>query len=223
MRNTTLPIHHFTGQRAVGIVGGRPVWPIKGGSQPLGGPVPTPPAPAPAPAPATPPATPPPAPPETPPAPGATPGQQQPEEPLGAPGLRALQAERERANTAESALAVANAKIAEFENANLSELEREKARADKAEADVATERTQRLRLEAAAEHGIPKEYHDLLTATDEAALKAQAAKVAALIPANGTPPPPPALPGQGTPPATPPATSVDAGRELWRKKHPKTT
>jgi hypothetical protein len=28
-----LPVHHFTGLRAVGIVNGRPVWPIKGGSE----------------------------------------------------------------------------------------------------------------------------------------------------------------------------------------------
>lgn len=26
-----LPIHHYTGQRAIGLVNGRPVWPIKGG------------------------------------------------------------------------------------------------------------------------------------------------------------------------------------------------
>lgn len=31
MQDNDLPIHHFTGLRAVGIVNGRPVWPIKGG------------------------------------------------------------------------------------------------------------------------------------------------------------------------------------------------
>jgi hypothetical protein len=44
---TALPIHPRTGLTAVGIVGGRPVWPILGGSGETG----TPPAPAPAPAP----------------------------------------------------------------------------------------------------------------------------------------------------------------------------
>lgn len=34
---TTLPIHPFTGLQAVGIVAGRPVWPIRGGSPEDGG------------------------------------------------------------------------------------------------------------------------------------------------------------------------------------------
>jgi hypothetical protein len=34
---TTLPTHPFTGQTAIGIVGGKPVWPVAGGSQPVGG------------------------------------------------------------------------------------------------------------------------------------------------------------------------------------------
>lgn len=46
---TALPIHPLTGLTALGIVGGKPVWPILGGSQPVGEP----------PAPVTPPATPP--------------------------------------------------------------------------------------------------------------------------------------------------------------------
>lgn len=52
----TLPIHPRTGLRAVGIVKGRPVWPILGGSEP-----PEPPAPPAPPAPPEPPAYTPPA------------------------------------------------------------------------------------------------------------------------------------------------------------------
>lgn len=33
MSETALPVHPFTGLRAVGIVAGRPVWPIRGGSE----------------------------------------------------------------------------------------------------------------------------------------------------------------------------------------------
>lgn len=62
-----LPVHPHTGLTALGIVGGRPVWPVMGGSQPTGGE----PAPgAPAPTPPTPPTPPAPTPPPTP-----TPGQ----------------------------------------------------------------------------------------------------------------------------------------------------
>lgn len=185
---------------------GRPIRFIGGGSTPIGDPIP------PAPTPVAPVA---PAPPVTPPAPNA------PEEPLGAPGLRALQAERERAATAEADLAAAKAQIAQFEQANLSELERERTRAEQAEATLATERTQRLRLQTANTHQIPAEHLHLLTATTEADLTAQATSVAALL-AN-TPRPPAPLPGQGTPPAAPATASVDAGRELWRKKHPQKT
>lgn len=38
MDTTTLPIHPYTGLQAIGIVGGRPVWPVAGGSQPEGEP-----------------------------------------------------------------------------------------------------------------------------------------------------------------------------------------
>lgn len=46
-----LPIHPRTGLTAVGIVGGKPVWPIMGGSAPAGEPPPTPAPPVPQPAP----------------------------------------------------------------------------------------------------------------------------------------------------------------------------
>lgn len=173
-------------------------------------PVPTPPA---APVVPQPPATPPVQP------VGATPPVAAPEEPLGAPGLRALQAERDRAATAEAALAAANAKVAQFEQANQTDLEREKTRADAAETALATERTQRLRLQVASEHGIPAAHMVLLTATDEAGLKAQAEQVATLV--TGQPPvvvPVAPLPGQGTPPAAPATGSVAAGADEYRRK-----
>ncbi|WP_410633365.1 hypothetical protein [Amycolatopsis sp. cmx-4-83] len=111
MRNTTLPelpthptiIDPRTGEplRAVAIVGGRPVWPIMGASDPVPGG-------------GQPPAAPP-APPATPPAPngqGATP--EPPDEPLGEAGKRALEAERRF-----HAEAVARAEAAERERDEL--------------------------------------------------------------------------------------------------------
>lgn len=57
-----LPIHFHTGLRAIGIVNGRPVWPIIGGSEPPAPPAPppppSPPVPAPPPAPPAPPSPP---------------------------------------------------------------------------------------------------------------------------------------------------------------------
>lgn len=175
-------------------------------------PVPTPPA-----APVVPPAAPPVQP------VGATPPVAAPEDPLGAPGLRALQAERDRAATAEAALAAANAKVAQFEQANQTDLEREKTRADAAELALTAERSQRLRLQVAAEHGIPAAHMVLLTATDEAGLKAQAEQVATLV--TGQPPvvvPVVPLPGQGTPPAAPAASTVAAGAALYQQHKNKT-
>lgn len=150
---------------------------------------------------------------------GATPPVGTPEEPLGAPGLRALQAERERAAAAEAALVAANAKVAQFEQANQTDLEREKARADAAEAALVTARTERLRLQIAAEHGVSAADMVLLTATDEAGLRAQAERVATLV--TGQPPvvvPVTPLPGQGTPPAVPTTGSVTAGADEYRRR-----
>lgn len=138
------------------------------------------------------------------------------DEPLGAPGLRALQTEREQRATAERERDELARRVAEFEQANLTELEREKAAREKAEGETVTERTQRLRLQAAIDYGIPKDYLDLLTAADEAALKAQAEKVAVLVKANANQPPAP-LPGQGTPSA-PVAATVASGAALYQQQ-----
>ncbi len=239
MRNTTLPelpTHPLirdprTGEplRAVGIVGGRPVWPIMGASDPVPGggqPPAAPPAPptatppgAPAPTgtpPATPPATP------APPAAGATPTPNDPgDQPLGPAGQRALEREREQNAELRRQLAAATA--------GQTDQERTQAALTQMQQDLQTERRERLRLAAANGHGIPASHLDLLTATDEAGLEAQATKIAALLaaatPSGGTPPaggtPLAPLPGQGTPPAPPATTTVAAGRSLYQERHPR--
>ncbi|MEU7787670.1 hypothetical protein [Amycolatopsis sp. NPDC049159] len=143
MRNTTLPelpTHPLirdprTGEplRAVGIVGGRPVWPIMGASGPIpgGG---QPPA-----APPAPPAATPPAPNGQPAGQGATP--EPPDEPLGEAGQRALAAERQFRAEAE-----ARAKAAEEERDALkaaTQTDQEKA-VEAARAEGRAEGNQRL-------------------------------------------------------------------------------
>jgi hypothetical protein len=69
-----------------------------------------------------------------------------------------------------------------IEEANRTELDKEKARADAAESERDQIRGEKLRLEVAAKHGITGEYLDLLTGSSEEELEAKALKVAALIP-----------------------------------------
>jgi len=241
MRNTTLPTHPTivdprTGDplRAVGIIGGRPVWPIMGASGPIPGGgqlpaappatgTPTPPAPAPPAAPpaltGSPPATPPTTP--DPPAAGATPTPNDSgDQPLGPAGQRALERERERVSELTRQLAAATA--------GQTDQQRTEAALAQMQKDLQTERRERLRLAAANGHGIPASHLDLLTATDEAGLDAQATKIAALLaaatppggtlPAGATPLAP--LPGQGTPPAPPATSTVAAGRSLYKERNP---
>lgn len=110
-------------------------------------------------------------------------------------------------------------KLDEIERNNLSEVERLKAESERIAGELATERATRLRLEIASEHDITGDDLVLLTATDEATLRAQAARIqaknAAAATAAGSAP----LPGQGTPPTAPNTGSVAAGRDLWRQRH----
>lgn len=195
MRKTILPIHPFTGQTALGIVGGKPVWPIKGGSEP------TPPAP---PSVDPPPATEPPKPPAT-------------GEPLGEPGKAALDAERKARKDAEKNVKDLEARLKAIEDKDMSELEKATARVVELEQNYTTERATRLRLEIASEFEIGKDDLVLLTATDEDGLRVQAERVKARTDAAAGRPPAP-LPGQGTPPAAPNTGSVTAGADEYRRR-----
>lgn len=173
MRKTILPVHAVTGLRAIGVINGKPVWPIMGGSSD------EPPAVTP----------------EAPPVPTAPAAKPDPET-LGEPGKAALESERKARKEAEKAAKDFEAKLKAIEDKDKSELEKAQARIAELEKEHGTERAQRLRLQTATEHAIPAEYLDLLTATDEESLQAQAEKIAALVTANGVRPPV-ALPGQG--------------------------
>jgi hypothetical protein len=157
--------------------------------------------------------------PATPPVTGATPPV---EEPLGTPGLAALQRERERVAELERTLAQVNARVAEFEQRDLSEVERLKAEAERLAGELGTERATRLRLEIASEHEITGDDLVLLTATDEATLRAQAARIQAKNTAAATAAGSAPLPGQGTPAVAQSTASVAAGKALYEQQKQKT-
>ncbi|WP_432845984.1 hypothetical protein ACQPXB_35925 [Amycolatopsis sp. CA-161197] len=247
MRTNTLPtmtdregnpvLHPLTGEPITAIAwkrNGQPLWPVMGGSGPIPGggqpPVapaapatPTAPGTPPA-APAAPPATPPAATPPAAPAGGATPTPPAAgDTPLGPAGEKALEAERARVAELTRQLAAANGKVTEFEQAGMNDLQKAQAEAEKLRTDLATEKTERLRLQAATDHGIPSTHLHLLTATDEAALKAQATSVQELLTKAGVATAAPApLPGQGTPPAAP-APTLAAGAALYKSPYSKPT
>lgn len=145
------------------------------------------------------------------------------EEPLGAPGLAALQREREQVAELRTQLAQANSRITEFEQKDLSELDRLRADHERLTGDLAAERATRLRLEIAAEHEITGDDLVLLTAGDEASMRAQAARIKAKNDAVATTESSAPLPGQGTPSTSTATDTVDAGREEYRRRHKKTT
>lgn len=84
--------------------------------------------------------------------------------------FEAADAERKRLADAEQAR----------KDAELSEIEREKKRADDAAAEAAKNKQELLKLRIANELGVSADAIDLLTGGDEATLRAQAAKIVAL-------------------------------------------
>lgn len=217
MPDTTLPIHPRTGLRAVGIVGGRPVWPILGGSSleppPPGGA--TPPAPA-----------------FTPPSPAPAPGHSPApagDDPMNTDaGRRALAAERQRAADEKKRADDLEAQLRSIQDQGKTEAQLNAERLQDLEKRYAESEVARLRLQVATTHNLPAGDLIFLTGSTEADLTAQATAVAAKNAASSTPaPPPPAFapnPGQaagnGGSPA--PAATVAAGRDLYKQKNTKT-
>lgn len=202
----TLPIHPRTGLRAVGIVAGKPVWPIFGAEDnppagPAGQPTPTPPATPPTPTPAPPGQQ---APSTTPPA-----GDPPKDEPLGEGGLKALKAEREAREALEKQLK-ALAPLQQLADAlgaagtpatGPTDIEKITERLTKHETELAGERQARWRAEIANEKGLTIEQAARLQGDSKDALAADADALKALFPtapaAPGTPRPDPSQGGQG--------------------------
>ncbi len=190
---TRLPTHPFTGLTAIGFRrDGRPIYPVKGGSEdtpptPPGDPVP-PPTPSPAPTP-------------------APPDGPKPADPLGPGGLKALQAERERVKALEQQLAglaplqqLAEALGAKADPKNgRSEVDALRERFDQQERLLAEERSGRWRAEVAQEIGLSPQLAGRLTGNTREELLDDARALAALIPAAPAAPKAPAAdPSQGS-------------------------
>jgi TolA-binding protein len=120
--------------------------------------------------------------------PPATGDQQQQEsaqeEPLGPPGLRALDAERNARRELERQLKEREARLAEFEDRDKTEQQKLNERAQDAERR-AQEAEQRLtRLTVASEFGIPVEHVHRLQGNTPDELRADAQQLAALVAAR---------------------------------------
>jgi hypothetical protein len=79
----------------------------------------------------------------------------------------------------------AASKLAEIEESKKSETQKLQEQLTALQERAATAERDRERLAVIAKHGIPEDYHDLVHGTDADSLAASAAKVQALITANG--------------------------------------
>lgn len=186
----SLPVHPYTGLAAIAILRGRPVWPVAGGSQPLGQPSSPPADPGATPPTPAPPANQPPSPPVPPGQPPATPppaGDGQ----LGETGLKALQAEREARKDLEAKLKAldplstlvdqirAGTGVPAKDQTEVEKLASELAEVKKQAAD---ERGQRLRLEVAAEKGLTAAQAAWLSGSTKEEIAAKADELKAAFP-----------------------------------------
>lgn len=133
------------------------------------------------------------------------------EEPLGAPGLKALQTERDARAAADKANAELAAKVKEYEDRDKTEAQKATERLAASEQAAAEAQTELLRYKVAAEKGVDA---DLLNGKDEASMRAAADKLLAW---RGDPKPavPKPDPAQG---ARPGVTDIDAEIEEAQKK-----
>lgn len=179
MTKQHLPVHPFTGLTAIGLRrDGRPIWPIRGGSQPVDEPTDKP---------ADPPADPPgdPAP--------------KPDDQLGDAGKKALAAERKRASDAEKELARYRKAEQEKADAEKSELQKAAEAREAAEKRAADAETRALRLEVAQEKGLTAAQAKRLQGSTREELETDADELLAAFPA------PPAVPGKPAAPKPDPS------------------
>jgi len=116
---------------------------------------------------------------------------------LGDGGKKALQAEREARKAAERTAAEYAAKLKEFEDANLSELERTKKAAEESAAELARLRTENVRNKVALDKGVPVDLVEFLSGDTEGDIAAKADLLMARLNAPGTPKPDPSQGAKG--------------------------
>jgi len=119
---------------------------------------------------------------------------------LGDGGKKALQAEREARKVAEKANAELAARLKEFEDSKLSELERAKKEAAENAAELARLRTENTRSKVAIDKGVPADLVEFLTGDTEGDIAAKADLLLARLNTPGTPKPDPSqgAKGEGT-------------------------
>lgn len=122
---------------------------------------------------------------------------QEPAEPLGENGVKALQAEREARKAADKAVAELTAKLQGFEDAKLSDIERANKAAADAAAELATLRRENARNQVALLKGVPADMIEFLTGETEDEMAAKADKLLARLNTPGTPKPDPSQGASG--------------------------
>ncbi len=139
------------------------------------------------------------------------------DQPLGEAGIRALQAERDRAAKAERDLAALRKEI---DDAKLTTEQKTAADLAAAQRDAADAALRALRYEVAAEKGLDLKLAGRLTGATKAELEVDADALKELVKAPATGPKPDRSQGGGS---TDKGTSVSAGRDLWAERHPSKT
>lgn len=115
-------------------------------------------------------------------------GQQGEPADLGDNGKKALEAERRARTAAERQAKALESRLAEFEAAKLSDLERAQKEAQTAQAELAEYRLTTMRQKVALEKGVPAALVDRLRGADEAELTADADELLALLAPKETEP-----------------------------------
>lgn len=116
---------------------------------------------------------------------------------LGDGGKKALQAEREARKAAEKANAELAARLKEFEDSKLSELERAKKEAEESANELARLRSENIRSKVAIDKGIPADLVEFLTGDTEGDIAAKADLLMTRLNTPGTPKPDPSQGAKG--------------------------
>ena len=118
---------------------------------------------------------------------------------LGDGGIKALQAERDARKAAEKTSAELAAKLKEFEDSKLSELELAKRAADESAAELAMLRKANVRNTVALAKGVPADLVEFLTGDTEEDVAAKADILLARLNAPTSPKPDPSQGSKGDP------------------------
>jgi len=116
---------------------------------------------------------------------------------LGDGGKKALQAERDARKAADKANAELTARLKEFEDSKLSDLERAQKEAADNAAELARLRSENVRNKVALDKGVPADLVEFLTGDTEGDIAAKADLLLARLNAPGTPKPDPSQGAKG--------------------------